>query len=681
MSEIPPIWIMEPSPKEKRRRFSRTLAGRDIEPDLEAIRLRLRELREYSLREHRSLLEEFKSNITGYRGLRVISAYDAQEAVDYIAEVALGTENTLVNRSSLVTNELRPGLEKHGLKVIQPYYAEFNSFENKIRDYWDLPDLLRKGLTGAFSISSADSCLVPRHGETVRDCIAVLGVNAVSAKDCSIFFLQHFSNISRSLEQAREVIFVVGLDKLVKDKEDAAFQTRCMGIFGMESMLLNLRPRESELGDIDSLPSVLAGEGRAVHIVLLDNGRSRILGSGLEDLLLCIGCRACIKRCPINRVMSEDGAVWSPKDYLLMFLLDKDRSLDTCLHCEACRVECPVAIDIPKLMWMGEADYIARRGRSFRNRVLGNPELLARVGSLALPISNATISIEPGKTMVRMALGFDTNRRLPRFRHQTFKKWFARGEGGSRGPSGNRRLAYYVGCFADYYEPEIAQALVKVLERNGLEVLVPDQRCCGMPMMANKNMSGARKNAEYNIESLAAAAANGSDIVTACPSCSLMIKREYPNLYDSDEARLVSEHIYYVDEYLMLLNRRGELSRDLVEISESVFYHVPCHLKVQGLDLKANSLELLHLIPGLSIERVDAACCGMAGYHGYKKAHSDLSMEIGSKLFGEIGLAQADRVVTGCGACKLQIEAGTGARAMHPIILLQEAYGWGPYLS
>ena len=679
MSGIPPIWIMEPSPKEKRRRFSRTLAGRDIEPDLEAIKSRLRELREYSLREHGSLLEEFKSNIAGYRGIRVVSAYDAEAAVAYITEVALGTENIVVNRSSLVTNELRPGLERHGLKVIQPYYAEFDSFESKIRDYWDLPNLLRKGLTGAFSISSTGLGLGPGRGKTVKDCIAVLGVNAVSAKDCSIFFLQHFSNISKSLEQAREVVLIVGLDRLVKDREDAAFHTRCMGIFGMESMLLNLRPSEVEPGDMDSLPSFLGDAGGAVHIILLDNGRSRILGSGLEGLLLCIGCRACIKQCPINRAMSEDGAVWSPKDYLSMFLLDEGRSLDTCLHCEACRVECPLAIDIPGLMWMAEADHIARHGRGWRNRVLGNPELLARAGSLAAPISNAVIGIEPSRTVVHRALGFDTSRRLPRFRHETLKRWFARRGGGNGGPGGSRRLAYYVGCFANYYEPETAQALVKVLERNGFEVLVPDQRCCGMPMMANKNMSGARRNAEYNIESLAAAAANGYDIVTGCPSCSLMIKREYPNLYDSDKARLVSDHLYYVDEYLMLLSRRGDLNRDLVEISESIFYHVPCHLKVQ--DLMGVSLELLHLIPGLSIERIDAACCGMAGYHGYKKAHSALSMEIGGKLFGEIGLAQADRVVTGCGACKLQIEAGSGARAIHPIVLLQEAYGLGPYLS
>jgi len=115
------------------------------------------------------------------------------------------------------------------------------------------------------------------------------------------------------------------------------------------------------------------------------------------------------------------------------------------------------------------------------------------------------------------------------------------------------------------------------------------------------------------------------------------------------------------------------LDTDLAEISESIFYHVPCHLKVQ--DIVGDSLELMRLIPGLSIEKVNTACCGMAGYHGYKKVHSALSIEIGGKLFEDIRLEQADKIVTSCAACKLQIEAGTGAQAIHPIVLLQEAYG------
>ena len=54
--------------------------------------------------------------------------------------------------------------------------------------------------------------------------------------------------------------------------------------------------------------------------------------------------------------------------------------MDTCLHCEACRVECPLSIDLPKLMWMARAEHAARHGRSLSERMLGNPEILAKTG-------------------------------------------------------------------------------------------------------------------------------------------------------------------------------------------------------------------------------------------------------------------------------------------------------------
>jgi len=676
-SDLPPISIIEPSPRERRRQISSSLVSRRAEPHLEIIKSRLRDIRRYSLHEHASLLEKFKNSMARCPGIQLKLARDAREAIDYIQEVSSDTRNIIINRSSVVANELKPGLQKRGFRISEPYYAESSLTENKIRDYWDLPDLLAKGLIASFEVSDISLHLQssPGHKETPKDCIALLGVNAAAAQDGSIFFLQHFSNISKSLEQAKQVVFVIGIDKLVRNKEEAAFQTKCMGIFGLESMLLNLKPGLAGHNDIDELPHCHEPVDRVLHVILLDNGRSRIWESSFEELSLCIGCKACLKRCPINHSMSQNGVAWSPRDYLFMFLLDKNRSLDTCLHCEACRIECPLDIDIPRLMWMAQADHAVRYGRSLRDRLMGNPESLAKVGSLVAPVSNAATNREPGKTIIRGTLGLDRDGQLPQFHRQTFQKWFARRRSEKAENSFGRRAAYYTGCFANYYDPEVARALVTVLERNGVEVLLPGQKCCGMPMMAAKNMNGARGNARYNIASLSAVVEKGYDIVTSCPSCSLMIKREYLSLFDSAEARLVAEHLYYVDEYLMLISGQGGLDTKLREISASVFYHVPCHLKAQHL--AEGSLQLLHLIPGLSIEQVNAVCCGMGGYHGYKRAHSPLSREIGTKLFQEIDSTQADIIVTGCAACKLQIEAGTGARAIHPVILLQEAYGLG----
>ncbi len=674
MDGIPPIWVMEPSGKGTRRQFSKALLGRSSDLDLKYIQLRLREVRESPLIEQASIVEQFKDTVAKFQGTDCRWAGDGAEAVNFIGELARGASAIMVNRSSSVINELKPGLEKLGFRIGEPYYAESGSFENTIRDYSDLPDLLAKRLMGNFEISNGEPASAKSHGErTMKDCVALLGVSAASAEDGSIFFLQHSSNISKSLEQAREIVLVVGLEKILRRREDAVFQTRCMGIFGLESMLLNLNPKQRDGDGIDSLPDYLGGADRAVHVILLDNGRGKMLSSAFRELLLCIGCKACVRQCPINHSMTRNRAVWSPRDHLFTFLLGENPLMDACLHCETCRVECPLSIDLPSLMWKAQADWAAKHGRTLRDRILGNPEILARVGCMAAPVSNAVININPGRMIVRAGLSLDTRRRLPRFGHETFKHWFARRSVRSTKAADHRRVAYYVGCFANYYRSEVAEAMVRVLERNGVEVVVPRQKCCGMPMVANKNMPAFHKNAEYNIHSLAALATDGCDIVATCPSCALMIKREYPDLCDNDMAKLVSSHTYFVDEYLMHLKREGNLSIDMAEIARSIFYHLPCHLKVQ--DSAGDSLELMHLIPGLSISRVNANCCGMAGYHGYKKEYSDSAMEIGGKLFAEIEAAKTDRVITSCAACQLQIEAGTGIKATHPVQLLEEAYG------
>jgi Fe-S oxidoreductase len=624
VNSIPPIRIVEPSGRERRRLASGALIGRTAEPDLAAIKSRLGEIRQRSLRNFMSLAEQFRDSVAMHPAAGFKWATDATEAVDYIKGIAGNTRDAVVNRSSVVLNELGPGLEKSGFRIAEPYRAEPECFENSVAGYWDLPRLLSSGITGNFEVSAYPP--PGRRPDTpggAIDCVAVLGVTAAAAEDGSVFFVQHMSNISGSLDEAKHVVLVVGMDRLVKTGDDAEFQARCAGIFGMEAMLLNLGAGRDGRYGMESLPRLPGPVDRSLHVVLLDNGRSRLPGTAFEDLLLCIGCKACVKQCPISRAMTQDGVPWSPRDYLFMFLLDEARSLDTCLHCEACRTECPLEIDVPNMMWMAGTERAARHGRTLRERMLGNPELLARVGSSAAPVSNVAARNEPGRTLISSTFGLDSRRSLPRFHRRTFKRWFAARNGNRPEALPGRKVAYYTGCFANYYQPEVGRALVGVMERNGFEVRVPDQVCCGMPMMAGKNASSALRNARHNIESLAVMAAEGYDIVTTCPSCSLMIKREYVNLYDSPEARLVSEHVYSVEEFLMLLNRQGEMDTDLQTVSASLLYHVPCHLKVQAG--AADCLEMLKLIPGVSVDKINTACCGMAGYHGYKKAHAGLS--------------------------------------------------------
>jgi len=236
----------------------------------------------------------------------------------------------------------------------------------------------------------------------------------------------------------------------------------------------------------------------------------------------------------------------------------------------------------------------------------------------------------------------------------------------------NKKVAFYAGCFANYYYPGVGKATVKILHKNGIEVIVPDQVCCGLPMMAKGNIKGAYKNMEYNTRVLSRLVSDGYVIITTCSSCGLMIRRDYSRLLASEEAKLVSQNLYHISEYLLKLYDRGELNTDFRPIPQTVFYHTPCHLRAQEID--SPSVKMLKLIPGITIKHVSNECCGMGGAYGYEKVNYELSKEIANKLYSEIRENPTDRIVTDCGGCKLQIEAGTGVKVDHPTILIQEAY-------
>lgn len=237
----------------------------------------------------------------------------------------------------------------------------------------------------------------------------------------------------------------------------------------------------------------------------------------------------------------------------------------------------------------------------------------------------------------------------------------------------NKKVAYYSGCFANYYYPQVGEATIKVLHKNGIEVIVPDQVCCGLPMIAKGNTKGAYKNMAFNTKVLSRLVSDGYALITTCSSCSLFLKQDYPRLLSSEPAKQVSQNLYHITEYLLKLHEIGQLNTDFRLISQTVFYHTPCHLRAQEID--SPTVKVLQLIPGITIKKISEECCGMGGAYGYEKVNYELSKEIAGKLYSEIEENPTDRIVTDCGGCRLQIEAGTGLKVDHPMILLKEAYG------
>lgn len=234
------------------------------------------------------------------------------------------------------------------------------------------------------------------------------------------------------------------------------------------------------------------------------------------------------------------------------------------------------------------------------------------------------------------------------------------------------RVALFTGCTVNFIDPGIGLETIAVLRHNGVEVLYPDQKCCGVPLLAYGNNGGFKRKAAFNTRSFANA---DHDTVTPCTSCAHALKEEYPVLLNDPAAKENAVRTYDILEYLVLLQKQFQLNTKFKRLDMRVFYHAPCHLKCLNGQLIDERLRLLQCIPGLSLERIDRGCCGMGGTFGMKKNNYAISTSIGLALASAIQEAKPDLVITECPGCRMQIEHLTGIEVRHPLRLLALAYG------
>ncbi|MFQ5762016.1 MAG: heterodisulfide reductase-related iron-sulfur binding cluster, partial [Candidatus Bathyarchaeia archaeon] len=181
-------------------------------------------------------------------------------------------------------------------------------------------------------------------------------------------------------------------------------------------------------------------------------------------------------------------------------------------------------------------------------------------------------------------------------------------------------MAYFVGCSTNYNYTAIGLQAASILRRNGVHVVCPPQVCCGMPMLAEGNKKALIARVEENLGTLTKFIDEGYEIVTACPTCALMLKEliKNANFFGSEiagKAESVTANTREFGEYLMGLHRRNLLNVDFQKIPRTVAYYPPCHLKIQA---KGGAFfELMKLIPELCIVDIRGDyCCGMGGTLG-----------------------------------------------------------------
>ena len=394
-----------------------------------------------------------------------------------------------------------------------------------------------------------------------------------------------------------------------------------------------------------------------------------------QSVEACTKCTACNTVCPVAR---STDIFRGPKSlgpeserYRDQHEATVNAGLDLCSGCKLCEVTCPSQVSIQEYIRRAQNKGAREKGRTLRDWLLGHTRLLSRFGSLTAPLANFGNRNPLFRLLMERFVGIHRRRPLPKYQWLTFESWFKRH---TRPTTATRRkVAYFYGCWVDFNERRLGQQVVAVLERNGIEVVVPRQQCCGIPAVVNSNTDLARKYGVENVRRLSQLPA-GVDIIASSTSCGLMLQHDYAHLLEIPGAEQVGSRVYDICEYLWMLHEAGELDVEFQPVDTRVLYHAPCHLKSHGIGYPA--MRLLRLIPGVRVEEVDEGCCGISGTYGVKVEKYDLSMKIGSRLFEAVKAAGSDSVLADCETCRMQVEHGAGSRSAHPIDILARAYGY-----
>ena len=392
----------------------------------------------------------------------------------------------------------------------------------------------------------------------------------------------------------------------------------------------------------------------------------------------CLKCSICELHCPVMRVST---AFPGPKNggpgFERLRAAGKaveESGLDECLGCRTCEVICPSGLSPAALIAKPTIAKVKKRGLTMRNWLLTHTSQFGAVSCAMAPVTNAVLRSRPIRIVMEKALKIDRRRPMPKYARQTFRSWFAKHKSPwVSTPAPNGKVVYFHGCSTNYMHPEIGRATVEVLEHNGFEVIVPEQKCCGLPLMANGAHDEARTWAKYNVERLLPYASQGIPILFTSTSCSLTVRQEYAHALGVEGAATVGRQCYDISEFLVQCLEEGKLKTDFQTRNQELPYHQPCHQRVQGIGTPA--LTLLRLIPGTRAWNLDAGCCGASGTYGYKQEHYETSMAIGQPMAQAILDTKAERTVSDCEACRWQMEHATGRTAIHPVTALWEAYG------
>lgn len=352
--------------------------------------------------------------------------------------------------------------------------------------------------------------------------------------------------------------------------------------------------------------------------------------------------------------------------------------LDLCLSCKACKAECPSNVDMAKLKAEFLQHYYDTHGVPFRVRVIAWISSINRVAAVFPTIYNAVAKNKVLGTIIKKTVGFAPRRSLPLLYKTTLRHWTRQNLGklNENLASDSPRVALFIDEFTNYNDAEIGIKAIKLLNRLGYYIVVPNHSDSGRTFISKGLLRKARSLANANVESLSQQIGN-LPLIGIEPSAILTFRDEYPELVRGDLreiARQLAGRTLLIEEFLAAEFSAGRITSDkFTSETKTIKFHGHCQQK--AVASTAQTKAMLSIPVNYAVEELKTGCCGMAGSFGYEREHYDISMRVGELvLFPEIRKAQGSAIFSAPGtSCRHQIKDGTGEVALHPVEVLFNA--------
>lgn len=403
-------------------------------------------------------------------------------------------------------------------------------------------------------------------------------------------------------------------------------------------------------------------------------------GEFVNEVEKCHGCSKCTtvttatRMCPIYKFTRDEAAAPKAKANILRYLISgeiDDKSIyesafqyviDHCVNCGSCYKECPSNVNIPKMAIEARSQYVKKFGVSLEKRMLVSAELAGRYTRKFSKTLNLPMKLKPIRSIAEKVIGISAEREPVVFPKDCLYERVKRYEG-----EGDIKVLYFAGCYASYIRPEIGEAAIKVLNSMGMQVITPNQHCCGLPMLSKGMVKDAENKIKENLQAWKKLVYDIDFIVVTCSSCGLSLAEEWAYLSTDSIIPVIKQKLIHISA---LVNKFSDRIKFKAPTSLKVSYHMPCHLKVQKE--ADSSIIMLKKVENLEVENLNSHCCGMAGSWGISAKNYELSIKIGSPMTDKLNKSNSHFGVTDCPTCRIQMEHMSAKTIKHPIEIIAE---------